>query len=69
MYPGSSPGLFFLESESLLDVASDFIDWDSYLFHRISVPYSYGFILGRIEIHANAERRADFILSSVAFAD
>ncbi len=39
------------------------------LFHGIAETHGYGMVLFRIKIIGHAERRPDFILAAVAFAD
>ena len=58
-----------LKLQAFFDVCSQLLHRDAHLIHRISVSDGDSAILSRIVIDGNAERRTDFILAAIPFAD
>src|SRR5450756_522052 len=50
-------------------VPRDLTEPDPLLRHRVALADGYGLVLQRLEVHGDAERRADLVLAAVAPAD
>ena len=65
-------GLFICRSgEIFAQVGREVGGGDTDLFHCIAVAQSYGFrlLLNGFEVHGQAQRGADFVMTAVSFAD
>ena len=57
------------ENELGFDIVFELGNRHADLLHSVAVAHGNAFILERIEVHGNADRRDDFVLTAVALAD
>ncbi|OEI70008.1 putative transcriptional regulator [Curtobacterium sp. ER1/6] len=55
--------------QPLRQVALQLVERDALLRHRVALPHGHGLVLERVEVHRDAERRADLVVATVATAD
>jgi len=61
--------IFYALREFLFKVFRQFFNRNAFLFHRVAVADSDGFVFERFEIHGDAIWCADLVLTAVSFAD